>query len=194
MARKPVKSRKTQKTTSPKKTYFVIGLVTLVAVLGLGALLALSLQPDPGIAGVINYPSPSRGHDNTLDIAFSELPPAGGIHNDVWQNCGIYEEPVKAQHAVHSLEHGAVWITYQPDLPEAAVAQLQDLVQGQTYVLLSPYPEQRSPIVLSAWGVQLEVETPQDERIAQFVERYRLGPQTPERGAACTGGTGEPAA
>lgn len=193
MARKPVRrTSRTKNSSSNRTTYIVIGVVAVLAVIGLGALLALSLQPEEGIAGLINYPPPDRGHDNTVDIAFAELPPAGGIHNDVWQNCGIYEEPVKAQHAVHSLEHGAVWITYQPDLPGDQVAQLQNLVRGQTYILLSPYPEQRSPIVLTAWGVQMEADGAGDERIAQFIERYRVGPQTPERGAACTGGTGEP--
>ncbi|HOU41602.1 MAG TPA: DUF3105 domain-containing protein, partial [Promineifilum sp.] len=59
-------------------------------------------------------------------------------------------------------------------------------------LLVSPYPEQRSPIVMTGWGVQLELDSIDDDRVGQFVERYRVGPNTPERGAACTGGTGEP--
>jgi hypothetical protein len=46
------------------------------------------------------------------------IPPAGGPHNPSWQNCGFYDELVRDENAVHSLEHGAVWITYQPDLPQ----------------------------------------------------------------------------
>jgi hypothetical protein len=90
-----------------------------------------------------------------------------------------------AEQAVHSLEHGAVWITYQPDLAADEVANLEALASDQDYLLLSPFPGQRSPIVLTAWGVQLEVENSADERIGAFISRYRLGPTIPERGAAC---------
>lgn len=170
----------------------MVGASIFVGIVLLGALLFMSLRPEPEIAGVVNYLRQTRGHDNTLEYAFEELPPAGGTHNDAWQNCGIYDTPVPPEHAIHSMEHGAVWITYQPELSPAAVAQLQDSVRGQTYILLSPYPNQRSPIVLTAWGVQLELEDVGDGRIAQFINRYRVGPQTPERGAACTGGVGAP--
>jgi hypothetical protein len=90
------------------------------------------------------------------------------------------------------LEHGAAWITYQPDLPTEQIEAIQEKFRGQTYIIISPYPEQLSPIVLTAWGVQLEVDDLNDRRVNQFIERYRLGPMTPERGAACTNGIGEP--
>jgi len=44
-------------------------------------------------------------------IAYTEKPPMGGAHNVVWQNCGVYEALIHSEHAVHALEHGAVWIT-----------------------------------------------------------------------------------
>ena len=127
-----------------------------------------------------------------LEIPFGELPPTGGNHDPVWQNCGIYEEPLNTANAVHSLEHGAVWITYQPDLPAEEIAAIENWARGQNFLLVSPYPEQRSPIVMTGWGVQLELDSIDDDRVGQFVERYRVGPNTPERGAACTGGIGEP--
>jgi hypothetical protein len=90
------------------------------------------------------------------------------------------------------LEHGAVWITYQPGLPEEDVTQLQDLVRGQSHLLLSPYPGLKSPVVLTAWGLQLELTSVQDSRIEEFIDRYQQGPQTPERGASCSDGVGQP--
>jgi hypothetical protein len=47
-------------------------------------------------------------------------------------------------------------------------------------------------VVLTAWGLQLEVNSVTDRRIADFVSRYQRGPQTPERGGSCAGGVGEP--
>lgn len=186
---------KKRKTASPaknqNKTILIVGLV-LVGVIGLGYLLYLGLQPAGLIDGLVNFGRQSRGHDAAVQIDFGDLPPVGGTHNPVWQNCGIYTEPVQPEYVVHSLEHGAVWITYQPDLSADEVALLQDFVRGQTFIILSPYPGQRSPVVATAWSVQLELESASDDRLGDFVDRYRLGPTTPERGASCTDGVGEP--
>lgn len=189
--KKSKRSNPAKQSSSQSRTWLIIGAVA-VGVIGLGVILYLALRPAPEIQGVATFPRPSRGHNASLQIPFGELPPTGGEHNPQWQNCGIYEEPVEAQYAVHSLEHGAVWITYQPDLAADQVSALQEAVRGRTFLLLSPYPEQRSPIVLTAWGIQLEVDDASDKRIEQFIERYRVGPQTPERGAVCTNGLGEP--
>ena len=43
-------------------------------------------------------------------------------------------------------------------------------------------------IVLSAWSNQLSVDSADDPRIKGFIKEYRQGKQTPEPGAACTGG------
>lgn len=175
------------------RTLLVWGAVG-VGVVGLAVLLILSLRGPAPLRDLVTFPRPSSGHDNSHVYPLSEwpLPPAGGVHNDVIQNCGIYTEPVATEHVVHSLEHGTVWITYQPDLPEGDVAYLQDLARGQSYIILSPYPGLRSPVALTAWGLQLELDSAQDQRVEQFIERYRLGPTAPERGGACTGGIGEP--
>lgn len=184
------KSSKQQESSSNRG--LLIGLLVVVAVAALGGLLWLSLRPEPEIEGVVQFPRPSRGHESGLEIPFGELPPAGGTHDPAWQNCGIYDEPINTANAIHSMEHGALWVTYQPDLPAEQIAAIQDRFRGQTFTLISPYPEQRSPVVLTTWGVQLEVDSIDDDRVGPFVERYRLGPNTPERGAACTNGIGEP--
>jgi hypothetical protein len=135
---------------------------------------------------VQNLAEPTPGEDGTL------LPPMGGDHDPVWQNCGVYSEPVGTANAVHSLEHGAVWITYRPDLTPDQVAELEELVEGESYTLVSPLENLASPIVLTAWGVQLQVEEVSDPRIPVFLEKYVHGEQTPEPGASCSGGVGTP--
>ncbi len=124
----------------------------------------------------------------TTKVNYAQTPPAGGAHNAVWQTCGVYTEQISNEHAVHSLEHGVVWITYQPDLPANQVQTLQDLTRRSTHRLLSPYPGIDSPIILTAWGYQLAVNDANDPRIGQFFEKYEQGPTTPELGASCTGG------
>lgn len=126
------------------------------------------------------------------EVDYGQDPPAGGDHNDVWQNCGFYDEPVTPELAVHSLEHGAVWITHDPALPESEVRRLRDLVLGQSYVLVSPYEGLDDPIVASAWGRQIRLDGADDARLEEFIAAFRQGDQAPEPGAPCTGGQGQP--
>lgn len=134
----------------------------------------------------------SGGQHTSGNVDYDRTPPAGGEHNPVWQNCGFYPDPISDENAVHSLEHGAVWIAFSPDLPEDQVNTLRDLAQNGDYILVSPYPDLDSPLVASAWGKQLELESADDPALEQFIGAYREGPQTPEPGATCTGGTGQP--
>lgn len=128
---------------------------------------------------------------STEPVEYAEHPPVGGVHHPTWQNCGYYAAPVPNETAVHSLEHGAIWITYQPDLPLEQVATLRNLAESQSFILVSPMEDLPSPVVASAWGRQLQLESPEDERLDQFIRRFRLSPEAPEPGAACSGGTSE---
>jgi Protein of unknown function (DUF3105) len=145
------------------------------------------------IEGLQTFGSPSRGH-TAAPVSYAQTPPVGGDHSATWQNCGIYDTPVPNELGVHSMEHGAVWITYQPDLPAATVEQLRNLARGRGYTLLSPYEGLPQPIFASAWGVQISATDASDPRLNQFISRYIQGPQTPEPGAVCTGGLGSPIA
>ncbi|OLV17381.1 DUF3105 domain-containing protein [Deinococcus marmoris] len=139
------------------------------------------------LEGLQTFTYPAGDH-RSGSLVYAENPPAGGAHNPLWQNCGVYAQPLYNEYAVHSMEHGAVWITYRPDLDAAGVAQLKTLVDGRPYTLLSPYDGMDTPVAASAWGAQLKVDKPDDARLKTFLDRYEQGPTTPERGAACTGG------
>jgi hypothetical protein len=105
-------------------------------------------------------------------------------------NCDgeIYAKEIREENAVHSLEHGAVWVTYNGKAAEADVKALERRVSATPYSFMSPYGKQSSPIVLSAWGHQVKVKKASDPRVAEFFRKYVQGKQTPEPGAACIGG------
>lgn len=150
--------------------------------------------PDEGpLSGIETYQVLGRTHVETPNVDYPVEPPVGGDHDQAWANCGFYVEPVDTEQGVHSMEHGAVWVTYRPDLPDPQVAVLADLVADHRYVLVSPWPgELASPMVLSAWGVQLEVASATAASVDAFVEEFEEAYQAPEPGAPCTGGVGEP--
>jgi hypothetical protein len=130
-------------------------------------------------------------------VTYDRVPPAGGAHNPTPLNCGVYDQLVPNENAVHSLEHGAVWITYQPTIAADQIALLRQLVTSnyvgsERYLILSPYSGIPSPIVASAWGAQLGVDLASDSRLADFIRQFAGGGQGGEKGAACTGGVGSP--
>lgn len=141
----------------------------------------------PSLSAVRSY-SYSGAKHTTQKVAYRENPPVGGEHNPVWLNCGVYDKPVPKENAVHSLEHGAVWITYRPDLPKADVDKLKAATPS-TYAILSPMEGLPAPVVVSGWDKQLQLTGADDPRLALFVKTYRQSPGVPEPGALCTGGT-----
>ena len=137
------------------------------------------------ISGLMTFQNLSRKHVNP-PVAYAEVPPVGGDHSAALQTCGAYDEPVPNERAVHSMEHGAVWITYSPDLPTQQVERLRSLTD-RSHVLVSPYPGLASPVVASAWERQVNLESASDKRLKAFVSQFRRGPQTPEPGTSCNG-------
>ena len=144
-------------------------------------------------ANVQTFPVPSRVHIQG-PVSYAQTPPVGGDHNPVWQNCGFYSRPVAPERAVHSMEHGAVWVTYRPDLPANEVDRLRQLARSRAYVLVSPWNDGGlpAPVVASAWGVQLTLPSASDPALAGFVTTYAGRGNAPEPGAPCTGAFGAP--
>ncbi|MEW2132556.1 DUF3105 domain-containing protein [Streptomyces sp. NPDC005435] len=131
----------------------------------------------------------SRTHVTT-PVTYPMHPPVGGNHNPVWLDCNgtVYDKPVHDENAVHALEHGAVWVTYTGAAKKADVSALTAKVQRTPYSLMSPYAHQDAPLILSAWGHQVAVKSAKDPEVDKFFATYVQGDQTPEPGAACTGG------
>jgi hypothetical protein len=172
--------------------------VGVAAVLGLIAVIIVSsIQPkvDPDsitVEGLQTWDAaeiPSTHVQTAVDYEaeYGMNPPAGGAHNQVWLNCGVYTEPQQNENAVHALEHGAVWITYDPELITGDdLERLQDEAPS-TYSVVSPYPGLPAPVVISAWGAQVQLDGVDDPRIQQFIDKFWKSADAPEPGASCTG-------
>ena len=169
----------------------IIGGSILFALAIIGILAVNSYVNRPiDIEGVERIPSISGDHQETVN--YLQIPPAGGPHAPTWQNCGVYLESVRDEAAVHSLEHGAIWIAYRPDLPDAEVERLREMTWQSGSRLLSPYSDLPSPIVVTAWGYQLQLDSVDDERLAQFIRQYERASTAPEPRGYCSGGEGQP--
>lgn len=206
MAKKnnPVSKARTRKPAPVKKPFpvgFAVG--SLVLLLALGSIITYAaMNQGLGDKSSLTYAEHqisglqstkdlgSKHREGTLSYPDQDTtPPVGGDHNSAPSSCLVYDKAIANEHAVHSLEHGAVWVTYQPSLPAKDVTELKKLVEGDPYRMLSPYPGLKSKISLQAWGEQLFVDKVSDSRVKKFLDLFTAGPQTQERGAACQGTT-----
>lgn len=149
-----------------------------------------------GVEGVEALQIDSRDHTED-DLAYDRTPPAGGEHFPVPATCGFYaaDDPAEVppdEMLVHSLEHGAIWIAYSPDLDDAAVATLRDLAGQERKVVVTPHEGLPAPLVVTAWARQMPLEDPEDPRLMQFILQYREAGEAPEPAAVCQG-AGNPA-
>lgn len=122
-------------------------------------------------------------------VAYDRFPPVGGPHDGQWAHCEgvVYTKAVRDENMVHTLEHGAIWIAYNPDtVTGAALDKLKSYVQGSNYISMAPYPGLKKNISLQAWAHQLQVDDANDPRIAQFITALRQNIYVyPETGARC---------
>ena len=185
----------TRASPNPGRMILLIsGAIFALILVAFGLLILVAGDEDPSVqersieesvgAGVEKFDVKS---DHVItEVNYKQTPPVGGPHNPLWLNCGVYDEPVFSENAVHSMEHGAVWITYDPTLDDAEVAQLEAATPS-TYAILSPFEGLPAPVVVSAWGRQLVLESADDRRLEEFISDHRMGGVAPEVGAACDG-------
>jgi hypothetical protein len=193
------------------KPWGMIGAVLLVVALAAGVFTYAFLQideqeqwvaseenqdPSDDIEGVTKVEYTGAQHVTAEQrVAYDQSPPFGGPHDQVWANCNgtVYETAVRNENMVHGLEHGAVWIAYNPDeVKGGALDTLTAKVEGQPHMMLSPYPGLDKPISLQSWGHQLKLDSADDERIDNFIKALRQNQyQHPEPGGRCdSDGTG----
>ncbi len=148
-------------------------------------------KSEPGTnGGPATYPEYNNRNHVTSDqrVAYDRFPPIGGPHDGEWANCNgiVYTKAVRDENMVHTLEHGAVWIAYNPDTIGADLDTLKSIVADQPYTTLTPYPGLDAKISLQAWAHQLKVDSVSDPRIFQFITALRVNPYVyPETGATC---------
>jgi len=144
---------------------------------------------EEGVDGVEAYDIDDNSHvEGSID--YDQSPPVAGPHNPVWVNCDFYSSEVPNENAVHALEHGVVWITYD-DVDDDTLETLAEVADGDDRLLISEYPGQDAPLVLTAWNRQLRVEDLDDDRVEAFIDTYTGDDSVaPEPGATCEGGVG----
>lgn len=152
---------------------------------------AENMDPSRTIPGVVVETYQGGKHVRSdQQIAYTKSPPSGGAHDATWATCTgvVYSQPVRTENLVHSMEHAAVWIAYNPDQVDAATLDiLRSKVASKPFMVMSPYPGLDTPISLQAWGHQLKLSDATDPRIDQFVFALARNPYiAPEPQGTCS--------
>ena len=112
-------------------------------------------------------------------------PPSSGPHSPAPAPCGIYRVPVSDQDYLHSMEHGAIVIQYDPAMSQAEVEELERIVRSiGGEVILAPRPGNPSLISLVEWTNLLRLDEV-DEDVIRGFDREFSNRNAPEPAASC---------
>ena len=78
------------------------------------------------------------------------------------------------------------------NIEKEEIIKLTTMFSGNPKILLSPHSQQSSPIVATAWGRRIELETSDDGTLEAFVDFFVDGETAPEAGITCGRGIGRP--
>lgn len=171
---------------------FWIGLFTIL-VIGGGLFLVLKTQGQGGqsnegqakaaklLPGVVEFQSLGAAHiqPGSAHQQYNSNPPTSGPHYPQPANWGIYENQLADETLLHNLEHGGIWVSYKPDLPDDQKAKLKEIAgRYKSKVILEPRVQNDSPIALVAWQRLLKLDNADEKRITQFISTYKnLAPE-----------------
>lgn len=147
-------------------------------------------QPPDEIAGhEVEHYSTSQGNPTHPegDLSYEMSPPVSGAHNQIPAECGTYGEAIPDENFVHTLEHGAVAILYDPSVPIDQIRAIEELVgEYDSHTVSAPYAGQmETPIALAAWANIMRLEEFEEPAAREFIEEFRGGGVAPEAGEPC---------
>lgn len=168
--------------TTEHKVFIGIGLATVILIGG-GVFWA-SNQTGPSTKSLAGKNVPISGRQHLPDgtqITYATNPPAEGNHYPEPQGAGIYTTQPADGHLVHSLEHGAIILWYNPKmLSNNQIKQLTNLYNSiiLSKTIMTPRDSMDVPVALSSWGRVLKLTTIDEKQIKNFFEtNYDRGPE-----------------
>ena len=121
----------------------------------------------------------------TNPVCYHSNPPTSGPHSGVVGAFRIYENPLRKENAMHSMEHGGVVVWYNTS-DQAAIDKLKSIVQGELdrgrLVVMTRYTGMEAEtIALTAWTRldKFPVSELTEKRVKDFIEEHnkRFNPE-----------------
>ncbi|RMF80132.1 MAG: DUF3105 domain-containing protein [Chloroflexi bacterium] len=138
---------------------------------------------DPSVPqNYVRYPNAGGQHidpdtaDSLPANAYNSNPPTSGPHFPIPARCRVYDadSSLPDQAYIHSMEHGAVWISYRDLDDQDTIEKLEDI--GRRFsngVIVSYRPENDAKIAVAAWQNLLELDEFDEAQIMNFIALFR---------------------
>jgi len=112
---------------------------------------------------------------------YNSNPPTSGWHHAQPVEWGIYREEITDEILIHNLEHGGIWISYKPSIPQEMKQKLEGFSKkwGRK-IIVAPRSANDTDIALAAWSRldKFSVAEYSDDRVERFIKAYRnKGPE-----------------
>jgi len=142
------------------------------------------------LTDVEQFSSQGNQHvDQGTQIDYERIPPLSGPHYTSTTDAGFYEETPPLGELVHTLEHGAVVIYYDPaETTDEANESMRQFAAEHTgtwqSVVAVPNPNDNpeATYVLTAWNHRLYMDEYDPETVHAFLSEYLgRGPENPVR-------------
>lgn len=130
-------------------------------------------QPSSGELMGVEYGDVRQDHVAVDSITETpSQPPAGGPHYPAPWPTGVFSEEPPDGYLIHSLEHGIIWISYQPEMVTSEqLAALTSLVEdNRNDAILAPRSANDAPVYVMSWGRRLQPEADDINTIRRFLE------------------------
>jgi hypothetical protein len=160
--------------------------VILAGAVALAVDLAQPEAPPPELEAVEIFPDMGGQHiaDGEPAPAYNSDPPTSGPHSATPAPCGIYRSPVPDVSSLHSMEHGAIVVQYDPGLSQTEIEELEEIgrsIGGE--IIVAPRPGNPAAVALTAWTKLLLLNQVDSDVISGFEREF--GNRSPEPAAQC---------
>lgn len=119
------------------------------------------------------------GDHTSNPVSYESSPPVSGAHAPSPAPCGTYAQEIPNEVQVHTLEHGAIGVQYQPTIPAEQIEEIEEIVGSyDSHVFSAPYAASPTPISLTAWGRLMRLDEVEEDSIREFIDAFiRKGPE-----------------
>src|SRR3990167_5916853 len=157
--------------------WIIVLAVIAGGVYGLVFLQKKTNQNKPGV----EYPDQGQDHiaPGAPHDQYNSNPPTSGPHYAEAAAWGIYDKELPDEQLIHNLEHGGIWISYKDPNNTQLISELKDIVDDYSIkVIMTPRPQNDSPIVVAAWRRLLKLDSFDEKQIKSFIKAFiNKGPE-----------------
>lgn len=160
-------------------------LYLLLAVLSIGffATAIVLKQPEPERPGTAQ--KDLKGNHVDKKEYGGDEPPTSGDHASpvAW---GVYKKELADVNTLHNLEHGGIYVTYSPDIPEEDIQKLEKLFStpssrkefNPAKAVVAPRGSNVDNIVLSSWNRSQTFTSYDEEKMYEYyVANFNKSPE-----------------